>query len=96
MPEEYLHLDGQNPQMTKNCIPYFFTAQNRICPIYKPRARQHDSSRKILRSKHLFLILFRQLGTLLPGESLSTDDLVQLGKARFKIALTKESEERVG
>merc|ERR1711988_788821 len=31
----------------------------------------------------------------LDGESLSTDDLVQLGKARFKIALTKESEERV-
>ena len=25
----------------------------------------------------------------MPGESLSTDDLVQLGKARFKIALTK-------
>merc|ERR1711971_1555232 len=31
----------------------------------------------------------------LDGESLSTDDLVQLGKGRFKIALTKDSEERV-
>jgi len=31
----------------------------------------------------------------LDGESLSTDDLVQLGKGRFKIALTRDSEERV-
>ena len=31
----------------------------------------------------------------LDGNSLSTDDLRQLGKGRYKIRLTKESEERV-
>ena len=31
----------------------------------------------------------------LDGNSLSTDDLVQLGKGKYKIKLTKESEERV-
>ena len=31
----------------------------------------------------------------LDGNSLSTDDLLQLGKGLFKIRLTKDSEERV-
>ena len=31
----------------------------------------------------------------LDGNSLSTDDLRQLGKGRYKIRLTKESEDRV-
>ena len=31
----------------------------------------------------------------LDGNSLSTDDLRQLGKGRYKIRLTKESEEKV-
>ena len=32
---------------------------------------------------------------LLDGNSLSTDDLLQLGKGLYKIRLTKESEEKV-
>ena len=41
-------------------------------------------------------VAFPGLSILPLGNSLSIDDLVQLGRFRFKIDLTKESEEKVG
>ena len=40
-------------------------------------------------------VAFPGLSILPLGNSLSIDDLVQLGRFRFKIDLTKESEEKV-